>query len=346
MVGSIREWRAPKSVGFLARELEGYDSFIGSGLSPAILDRIGKSLDIYFPYSTGIEFYGTLELLAARRSSILKRFILNRLRVLQARGIVRSKFRLNAELSLTKRSFEEIGATFLPYFLPAVYNVETIPSEPPSGFESLVAEMKRSDFVVFSHARQLWVKKNSFSDTEWRSQTKNSNFLIHGFARFIRTHSSSSCLLVLLEYGEDVAASKRLCEELDVTRFVRWIPKTERKNLTYLLQCSHVGIGEFYLDEGVIWGGTGWEVIAAGKPLIQSFNFDAKQFERTFNVPVPPILDAKSSGEVTAQLESLFDDRQLLTSIGSLSKKWFDSHGGIGLAKKWLDLLRGDSSSQ
>mgnify|MGYP003315039633 CR=1 FL=1 len=37
-----------------------------------------------------------------------------------------------------------------------------------------------------------------------------------------------------------------------------------------------MGVGEFYKN-GVIWGGTGWEVLSQGLPLIQGFNKNDKE---------------------------------------------------------------------
>lgn len=341
--GSIRNFELPCSRRFLAKELCGYDRYIGSGIAPALFERLGWKLNVFFPYGIGIEMYGTVALMTARRTSWLRRIFLDRLRKFQAAGIRNTEYCLNAELSLTKDSFEEIGKDFLPVFLPCVYNGEQNPEHPPSGFEQISNEIRSAKFSIFSHARQLWVKKKGYTQTEWESETKNSDLLIRGFAEFLSANRSPECLLILLEYGEDVAASKALCSELGISKHVRWVPQTERKNLMYLLSLCDVGIGEFYVDQGCIWGGTGWEVLSAGKPLIQSFNFTKHGFESSFSVQCPPILHADNFNQVAEHLSQLFTNTKYCVDTGKASSDWFDLYAGVGLARKWAGFLGVDS---
>ena len=48
------------------------------------------------------------------------------------------------------------------------------------------------------------------------------------------------------------------------------MPNLPRKEILKLIEKSSLGLGEFYLED-VMWGGTGWEILSMGKPLIQGF---------------------------------------------------------------------------
>jgi len=107
----------------------------------------------------------------------------------------------------------------------------------------------------------------------------------------------------------------------------------------YLLRHCDIGVGEFIKDNGAIWGGTGWEVLASGKPLLQSMNFTNEEYQKTFGHEPPPILDAKSPEDITAQLIDMYRNRDKMRTIAKKSGEWFDKFNGIGLAKKWLELI-------
>ena len=59
-----------------------------------------------------------------------------------------------------------------------------------------------------------------------------------------------------------------------------------RKEILYLIKNSSVGIGEFY-ENDVIWGGTGWEVLSQGIPLIQGFK--KKKINSKTNMAMTPL---------------------------------------------------------
>ena len=114
----------------------------------------------------------------------------------------------------------------------------------------------------------------------------------------------------------------------------------QRKEIITLIDVCDVGVGEFYTDPGVIWGGTGWEVLSRGKPFLQSFNFSKKSFESEFNYPPPFILDVKSGEDVAHHLDTLYKNIDKCDAISKEVSDWFERYNGIGLAKQWLNLLQ------
>lgn len=319
--------------------LEPYTHFIGSGVAPALFHTLGRQLDIYFPYGTGIEFYGDIEFDRFRHSSLVRRCSHGIVRHLQRQGILSSRHCLNAEMSLTKASFDRIGKRFERLAIPAVYNAEPLPDVAPAGLADALARFRASDLSLFCCARLLWVRDHRFSDRTWQSFTKNSDWMFRALADFLGRHPRSRPLLGVVEYGPDVEASKDLVHELGLQDHVLWLPTMPRREIMMLLDAADVGIGEFYTDPGVIWGGTGWEILAAGRPLLQRFNFSPEGFEAEFGHRPPPILDVSSVPGMVAHLEALYSDPVGRQRIGWQSLEWFNKFNGIGMARRWLACL-------
>jgi len=323
----------------LNAQLSEYDYFVGSGMAPALFQTLGQQLDIYFPYGTGIEFYGDIEFKQRMRSSLLRRFSHALIRQLQGRGIRSTRHCLNMEMSLTKASFDRLGKPFERLAIPAVYNAEPLPQNLPDGLSNTVARMRASDLSMFCCARLLWARDNRFNERTWQSFTKNSDWMFHGLARFVQQHPGIRPLLAVVEYGPDVDVSKRLVHELGLQEHVLWLPMLPRREIMLLLAEADIGIGEFYRDPGVIWGGSGWEILAAGRPLVQSFNFSSEGFAVEFGHSPPPIQDVTSADDLARHLATLYADPSGRRRIGAQSLAWFNEFNGVGLAHRWLSLL-------
>lgn len=341
LIGDPRKLQLPISIHRLRKQLSGYDAYIGSGYAPAILGRIGMRLDIFYPYGIGIENVGdqgTRNSLQSR--PFFRKQVLRYVRSRQIAGIRNSRHCINAEMSLTRQTFEEIGQPFLPLSIPMVYNRETLSDSPHSGLLTEVETMVRAhEISILSHCRQMWVRDPTFSAEQWEKRSKHNDWLIRGFARFIQGQDRGKAVLLMVEYGQDIPASKKLIADLGIGSQVRWLPKISRKEILRLLRICHIGVGEFGIENGLLWGGTAWEVMASGKPLFQTINFTPEEYQSTFGHELPPILDVKSPEDVLRHLEDFVRDPQKYDAMGVQSRDWFETHNGIGLAKKWLDLL-------
>lgn len=220
-----------------------------------------------------------------------------------------------------------------------VYNLENNYLELiPKELKEISNKIKSFDLSILSHSRHLWVKNDFFSEEEWFYNTKNNDWLIRGFSKIVKEVNKKS-LLVLFEYGESVLESKKLINELNIEENIIWLPKMSRKEIMFLLSSVDIGVGEFYNIEKTIWGGTGWEILASGKPLLQSFRFNKGEFENTVGYPEPDLLNVLKEEDVFYHLLNFFKDRNRYVEIGKKSRIWFDNYGGLEIAKKWIDVL-------
>lgn len=328
----------PVSTKKIKSVLEGFDIFIGSGLTGVMLERIGLKLDIYYPYSMGIEYVGEESvLLGLKHRNPIKRYLTKSIANAQTNAIKKARVCLTGEMSLTKKTFDKLNVDFVPLSVPMVYNGEV---PPKLSLKNKVSDIKSYEFTIFTHARQLWVRKDSYTETEWDSFSKHNEWLFNSVAQLKKIRPKLDFKVFALEYGEDVSASKKLCAKLGIEENVEWIPKMSRKELMLLLRHCHIGVGEFYTDPEVMWGGTGWEVLAMGKPLLQGFNFEIKKYEQYFGHKPPSMLPVKQESDILKHLVDISDNPKKGIDIGNKALEWFNANGGLGLAKKWLELIK------
>ena len=141
----------------LRRTYGKYDLLIGSGASPAILARIGKALDIFYPYAMGVEFLQSYEDTSRTRQSSFGRFFLDRLRKkqLEALRLSRKVFVSDREPTQRVLAEENVLASCVP--IPMVYNRESVPLKPPNpALVAALAEIKKSGVSFLHHARLMW----------------------------------------------------------------------------------------------------------------------------------------------------------------------------------------------
>ena len=332
----------PVSKKSINNALSGYDFYIGSGLSAALLKRLDKNMDIFYPYSTGVEYLGT-ELVKKKinNGSYFKRKINSDISEVQKNSIKNARHCITAELSLPKRIFDEIGVSIVPMAIPMVYNKEISPSEEDVDEKlfRIINEIERYDFTIINHSRQMWVNPGDFTREEWRNQSKHNEWLIKGYADFLKERPGVNSKLFILEYGPDTIHSKLLCEELGIQKSVQWLPKMTRKELLLLISKCSIGVDQFSLEKNSLWGGSGWEVLASGKPLLQSFMFEEGEFKIKFGHPSPPMLKVKTESCIVDHLIDISDNPNKGRIIGEEAEIWFNTYNGISLAKKWIDLL-------
>ncbi len=323
--------------------LNEYDYLIGSGATPAIMQSMNLRLNLFFAYSIGIEYVDEENFSLYKKSkNPVIRFITNKMYNLQVQGLKNTKICLNTEMSSTKNAFKKINILTYPVHLPIVYPFENIDSNSFSeNLQNISKKIKSTEnpFIVLSHARHLWVRPKKFDKDKWRFISKNNDWLIYAFKRFLDKRPSANAILILFEYGKDHLETRKLCSKEGIDDKVLWAPIMPRKEILYLIKNSSVGVGEFYQDD-VIWGGTGWEILSQAKPLIQAFRADKNQFKKEYGYGPPPLFSANSIDSIYNSLLELFDDPSLRKNNGKLNIDWFIKNNAHVSAKKAIDLLK------
>ena len=311
------------SVDAIARDLSEYGFLIVTGTLLAYVERAGRVADVFFPHGSDLVkwpfFAGTMRWdQRLRQRNVVALFTSLREGIRHA-TIVNQEDR-NPLYRAALEQLEVLDRTV--YFgTPMTYSppfharsVDELRTK-SAWFHEFARIRSQSDLMVVNHARQQW-------QTTEGCPSKGSDQLIRGFAEFVRRRPDLNAALVLFEYGDDVAASKGLVEALRVGHCVEWLPLMARKEIMLGLLQADFGCGEFH--EGCIGGGTTWEVLALGRPLLHyidqaQVNFDA------FSAPYP-VVNVRQPHDIADALEDFGRRPTFYRQIGRDGRQWFEEN--------------------
>jgi hypothetical protein len=309
----------------------GFDAFAANGFAPVFFARLGRKLDLFMPYAEGIEFIihhaWRWQRPLSSAFSYVRRCMMESALVGHVKAITTANLH-----DQSMQVFRRLGLrpTVMP--LMALYR-EPMPADAiwPDGLEAKVQRMRASPLVVLSHVSHIW--KNLPFSHFMAGVGKRNQWLIEGFAGYVRESGNRQALLSLFEYGIDVPASRALIAELGIEPQVQWFPLMSRRHIMGLLEHVDIGGSEF---AGMMWGGCGWEFLAAGVPMLHQLN-NAEAY-RSEATPLAPFFNVHSPADISAVL--LRHDRLALREHGSRARAWFDQHHGSALARRYVALLR------
>ena len=324
----------------LASDLSPYDRLVGSGITPALVQLANRQLDVFYPYSSGVEWVDDPDMRAIlENGSLLKRHSAKRVRIKQIAGIRAAHTVLSSDVGYTAEVFANIGVKPQLVQLPMLYR-EIAPTLLPAELTEVLQRIAPYELRFVSHVRHRWVNTGDHDDVTWEAKySKHNNWIIGAYKAFRLKYPSVRSVLVLVEYGTDVAHTKRLCQELGVAQDIIWIPSMSRIHLMEILAACDIGIGEFYSVPRMIWGGAALEVMACGKPLIQGFNFGDGVYSALYGHPQPPLCPVRSQEDLTKWVVRLGESPLLREQLGRNVLKWFETYSGQGLARTWLEKI-------
>lgn len=317
----------------IAQCLEGYDAFIGNGISPVLFARMRKRLQVFIPYGDGVEFiiehvfrwrHPRSTLISLYRKVAMERALQSSVDVIITANVHPHSMNTYRRL--------RVDPLLLP--IPMLYPEPVPPVEQVPHLAKYIKRMRESDLVVFSHVAHIW--KNLPVPHYMGGVGKRNNWLVEGFARFVKTTPRTTALLCLTDYGRDVPQTRQLIADLGIENHVLWLPQMSRREIMCLLPNADIGGSEF---AGMYWGGCGWEFLASGTPMLHQLH-DAESYARP-DMPLPPFFNVNSPEEIAEVLRA--NDRKTLREIGGSCKRWFDTYQGPTLAKKYVELLAPDT---
>ncbi len=342
IIGRPDKLRLPLNLSSFSEAISEYDICVGSGLSPALFKRIKRKLDIFYPYSIGIEWVGELENLKKLSTINLELPFRKILLHYQVEGIRNCRKIINWMPGNSEDVLKRLSIPFELMHVPVYYPEDS--KLPPEDAlkqinKSLIEKITdKNTFKIFSFMRHFWdYDSKNYDHKTWASANKNNNLLIIGFQKFLSEFPNANAKLFLSEWGTDLKKSRKLISELSIEENVEWLPLLPRSNVSYILsKYAHLAVGEFIISPYEMWGNTSWECIALGVPFMQSVNFSNSYFKDKFGYPLPPqILDVKSIEDVTRNIINCYSKFDSLPNRIEENISWFNRYNSHALAKRW-----------
>ncbi|WP_420965102.1 glycosyltransferase [Bradyrhizobium sp. B120] len=164
--------------------------------------------------------------------------------------------------------------------------------------------------TFFSPSRHHWKRGNS-------SWLKGNDVIIRAAAEVAR--ETRNFKLVFVEWGQEVADSKDLIEELGLTELVEWIPTMSKRELWQHYCASHAVVDQFVVPA---LGGVGFETMALGVRLISAID---KQQTALFFGQEPPLLAASNVAECAARMREVIQDPLDTQGRGQAASQWMST---------------------
>jgi glycosyltransferase involved in cell wall biosynthesis len=322
-------------------DLEPYDIIMGCYAAPKFMARAGRRLDFFMPHGGDfmlMPFIKNYEPKARIKKAIfrLKTLLnINPIKVdcdLQLQGIRDCRYFWSNYVDSTmedliRDDIKYVGERvfcYFPFVYYRIYSNEGIRKYlDSSNYSNRFKQIREeNELVIFHHSQHAWKDKNI--PNIW--STKNNHILIEGFAAFVKRNPGIKAKFVTIEYGVDVAASKKLIADLGIEDNVIWLPKMYRKDIMIGLHYSDIGAAPF---NGFICNGNICEILISGKPMlhngIDSNSHDYENLRKIFP-EFYPIMKAKTPGEVTNQLQQYMSNKEPYEKMGEAGLQWFKKY--------------------
>lgn len=288
-----------------------YNYFIGTDYSAAYLSKAGIKMDFYLPAGSDIYLYPFKTNFSFPPR--LWEMDIVRCALHQFWGIKNTRY---ISLDLTNKHVEDcilkIGpkgkrVQALPYLYLKDNQYEVIDLQ--NKFQIFEDKIKSYDFVVMQHGRQSWQHDIS------NMHNKRNDKLIRSFAKLSKAHPN--CLLALFVYGEHVAESKALIDQLGIAENVLWIPKMQQKELMQILNLADINVGQ--LGHSWLSYGSVYEALACGVAFM-GFRKDSFYID---NVPsLYPMINVETEEDIFSALEYYRTHKDDLKEMGAQGKTW------------------------
>jgi len=169
-------------------------------------------------------------------------------------------------------------------------------------------EFQGYDLILFHPTRLDWTYTGSD-----RSSTKGNDRFIRAFRQFTKKYPKA--MLIMIESGVDVTATKRLLDDLDLTKNVKFFPRYTKSELIRFLNAVDVVVDQF--DVGSL-GGMALEAMSTGKPVITYVKEDCASL---CYPELPPVLNCHTEDEIYQRLLEAMDAKRR-QGIGEAAREW------------------------
>ena len=317
------------------QSLKDYDILVGNGFAAYYAAIGGRKLDLVCPYGSDLYEYADLSLnftggFKAFVLSVINKWIVGKY---QRKGLLNAKVVVSNDLFSTyKMALVKLGIKYLNSHVPIVYHESA-----PEGltFSEYLDEEKLGAFkyIICNHSRQYW---RAPIDNSNRVDIKFNHRLIDALVH-LREQGDADVALLCFEYGPDVEASKQLIKDYQLEDRVIWSKKMPRKKILALID-KHVFIGSDQFGGGY-FGGTGYEILSCGKPLLNAISVSKEEYISRLNCPFPPVLNVSTPNEIASVIQKAIKNSEYYDALCKETIDWYNAYCGVGLVDKFIALL-------
>jgi glycosyltransferase involved in cell wall biosynthesis len=338
---NVKDFYSGSIVSKVNKDLVGYDIIIGSGYVPCYLWKAKRKLDVFIPHG-GDLFELPFYKMGKTFIPTLNKYHKYELAKHQREAIRNATYMVMRE---TNAKLEQVVDSFHPKFrriktdIPMIYsklyNPDTISNyyDQSHWYKEMRKIREEHDVLIFHSPRHAW--KNMSNSLH----NKGNDILFKGFAEFSKNNPQIKACLVTMEYGPGVADSKNLIKELNIEPKVKWFPLMFRKDLMVALSLADLGAGQFTIG-GVTYG-TIMESLLMGKPVM---GFRDDESCKDHYPELYPILNVKTSDEITRSLEYFCSHRSEFDQHTNINRKWFQKYMIDIPLSEFIKILKHDSN--
>jgi glycosyltransferase involved in cell wall biosynthesis len=211
-------------------------------------------------------------------------------------------------------------------FVPHPVNEEIAYGVSPVELRARLREQLNCDFIVFHPARQHWTAERH---PDWE---KGNDILIHGFARFVKTHPRAGAVFV--EWGQKVEQTKQLLRELGIADRVLWVPPLPFRHFIAYIQATDLLADQFHLGA---FGGIMPRALMLGRPAMLYLD---EEVHRWCLPEMPPVLNVRTPNEVADSLRRLAESPALRQEMGAAGQQWYELyHSNRVIASRFVRVI-------
>jgi glycosyltransferase involved in cell wall biosynthesis len=184
-----------------------------------------------------------------------------------------------------------------------------------------LANRYQADLILFAPSRHNW-------------DLKGNDLLLKAFARCTKAFPGK-LLLILCDWGQEVARSKELIEMLGIGDCIVWTPPLNKMKLIGYYNAADVVLDQFIIGT---FGTVTPEAMACGKPVL--LHFDREVHEWCYG-EMPPVVSARTENEIFSRLMELLGSSDRREAIGLASREWVTKyHGWELVADRQIEVYR------
>jgi glycosyltransferase involved in cell wall biosynthesis len=264
----------------------------------------GYAIDGFIPLINGVKNFtayehGTLRELPFEKSlvGLICRFVFQ---------LSPQVFITNSDVmpSVERLGLEEDRVTYLPHAFDDVKLLKFRTDHPE------LVPSATGPILFFSPTRHHWKTGNA----SWQ---KGNDIFIRAAAQLASHHDFK---LVVVEWGQEVADSRALVEELGLASRVEWVQPMSKTDLWKRYCSCHAVVDQFVVPA---LGGVGFETMVLGRRLITALN---QEQTRLFFGEAPPCLNAVSVEECAARMRQVIEDPLDTKGCGEAARRWMAAY--------------------